>query len=762
MCGYRSISSFQSYSNLFVKFLAFFLVVFLAPFSVLVFSVFRIHSAMVRDNLLGNATEAQQRLADELQNALREAERISFSLAYNPSIIPNIMDSSYLSNQECIKVINSHLSKNTGFNDIIIYFPGITRNLVFSSQGTQQIDVLGTYLPLVSVETGGDYASQIQQIRSPVLTTSSNSPEGWGMGSLVYCFPVYLSVNNWYMTAFFSLNEKMIHQKIRDIWGNFNGSTNVYHEDGRRLYVQALSPVPSVLSPAMLPSRGIGTIDLEGKHYTTISVELTNYPVSILTLIPKGDIDRYITERQREIRLVTVIVGIGGMLIVLWFTLRAYLPIYRLNRILQNVPGRRGGTHRENELTQIGAVLQNILQENQRVTGLMQDTIRHMQEQFLLILLNGSAGSDIHENMGDLLSVLQINLPGPEYTVFCLCLSAGVPTHIKNEISRLIRQNVVWHPGAVYPLALNSLPHITIVVSLGPPLNEYKTTQEEFGEKVQSLLAVHRVEATLFGGGIYGSLLEIDKSYIEALVIQERYGSLPGKTFLFSAFHSDRGGADHGETLQNTIAFITQSIKRGNRATALENLELFFVQLDTASGTSGMRKYNIFRLLEGLAEVFRRTGFWDDSGLDEYLEPLVSCMGVPIQYKKLMELTAECCDFVKSGNERQNTGMITGVKEYLDAKFSDPMLNLDQVAENFGVSPFHLSREFKKNFGLNFVDYLSFLRINRAKHLLAETDGKIKDIVNEIGYNDVSNFIRKFRISEGITPGQYRKTVNPR
>jgi AraC-like DNA-binding protein len=174
-----------------------------------------------------------------------------------------------------------------------------------------------------------------------------------------------------------------------------------------------------------------------------------------------------------------------------------------------------------------------------------------------------------------------------------------------------------------------------------------------------------------------------------------------------------------------------------------------------------MRKYKIFCLLGELSGVFCQTGFWDDSGIDGYLEPLVSCMAAPVQYKRLSELTAGCCDFVKSGHKKRNPGTIARVKEYLDANFSDPMLNLDQVAEKFGVSPFHLSREFKKAFNLNFVDYVSFLRINKAKHLLAETDGKIKDIVNEIGYNDVSNFIRKFRISEGITPGQYRETVDP-
>jgi len=126
----------------------------------------------------------------------------------------------------------------------------------------------------------------------------------------------------------------------------------------------------------------------------------------------------------------------------------------------------------------------------------------------------------------------------------------------------------------------------------------------------------------------------------------------------------------------------------------------------------------------------------------------------------LSDIIVNACIYVKTGDQKQSTDIMKNVKEYIERNFWDSNLNLDQVADIFNVSPFHLSREFKKYTGLNFVEYVSFLRINEAKQLLAKTDLKIKDIVSKIGYNDVSNFIRKFKISEGITPGQYRELYN--
>ena len=63
----------------------------------------------------------------------------------------------------------------------------------------------------------------------------------------------------------------------------------------------------------------------------------------------------------------------------------------------------------------------------------------------------------------------------------------------------------------------------------------------------------------------------------------------------------------------------------------------------------------------------------------------------------------------------------------------------------------------KKNIGMTFIQYVSALRLAKFKHLLLTSDKTIQSLVQEVGYVDVSAFIRKFRQTEGMTPGEYRE-----
>ncbi|MGO4495726.1 helix-turn-helix domain-containing protein [Paenibacillus sp. 2RAB27] len=83
-------------------------------------------------------------------------------------------------------------------------------------------------------------------------------------------------------------------------------------------------------------------------------------------------------------------------------------------------------------------------------------------------------------------------------------------------------------------------------------------------------------------------------------------------------------------------------------------------------------------------------------------------------------------------------------------------LSLESCADLFGTSPYTLSRAFKQITGINFIDFLTNIRISNAKSLLIETDMKINEVADAIGYQH-SYFNRLFKKYEGITPSQFRE-----
>jgi len=83
-------------------------------------------------------------------------------------------------------------------------------------------------------------------------------------------------------------------------------------------------------------------------------------------------------------------------------------------------------------------------------------------------------------------------------------------------------------------------------------------------------------------------------------------------------------------------------------------------------------------------------------------------------------------------------------------------ISLDSCADHAGMNPVVLSRSIKQVTGKNFIDYLTELRMDKARELLWETDLKINDVALRVGYQH-SYFNRIFKKQEGITPGEYRE-----
>lgn len=85
-------------------------------------------------------------------------------------------------------------------------------------------------------------------------------------------------------------------------------------------------------------------------------------------------------------------------------------------------------------------------------------------------------------------------------------------------------------------------------------------------------------------------------------------------------------------------------------------------------------------------------------------------------------------------------------------------ISLDQIAHNMYLSPVYISKIFKEETGESPINYLIKIRLEKAKEILEErSDGSIKSIANEIGYDDVYHFSKLFKKYYGISPQHYRK-----
>lgn len=100
--------------------------------------------------------------------------------------------------------------------------------------------------------------------------------------------------------------------------------------------------------------------------------------------------------------------------------------------------------------------------------------------------------------------------------------------------------------------------------------------------------------------------------------------------------------------------------------------------------------------------------------------------------------------------------VVSRAKAYAAAHYNDPDISLLTVAEHVNMSAAHFSTIFSQSTGQSFINYLTGVRLQKAKELLSQTDLKLSAIAMEIGYNEPNYFSHVFRKAEGMTPKEYR------
>jgi len=99
---------------------------------------------------------------------------------------------------------------------------------------------------------------------------------------------------------------------------------------------------------------------------------------------------------------------------------------------------------------------------------------------------------------------------------------------------------------------------------------------------------------------------------------------------------------------------------------------------------------------------------------------------------------------------------IKSILKYIDQNFHTK-ITLDNLEKTFGVSKFHISKEFKKYTGTTIGEYITMSRLTNAKELLKYSDLSVSEITYKVGFNQVSHFINLFKNREHTTPLNFRK-----
>ncbi|NLE15470.1 MAG: response regulator [Spirochaetales bacterium] len=279
-------------------------------------------------------------------------------------------------------------------------------------------------------------------------------------------------------------------------------------------------------------------------------------------------------------------------------------------------------------------------------------------------------------------------------------------------------------------------------------------------EQLQAYLQKYSFQAVLGVGTLVHSPSSIKQSYHQALSALNYSSCYPEQTLLFISDLEKLPVEEHQQQLEALKANVLVAVKMGSEEQVNEAVnQLLGEQL--ASLDLEQLQALLLELVFSLQDLAHAYGYTLFSLVEGEGRNLFSELATLSTLGKAKRYLARLCLLVRqaiAGQRAQSHIQFIGQAKSLIAKhFTESGFGLEEICEMIGVSPSYFSSTFKKEVGISFVQYLTALRMDRAKELLIKTEGKTYEIAQAVGFAEPNYFSFCFKRHVGLSPSQFRQ-----
>jgi len=274
-------------------------------------------------------------------------------------------------------------------------------------------------------------------------------------------------------------------------------------------------------------------------------------------------------------------------------------------------------------------------------------------------------------------------------------------------------------------------------------------------EGIRQTIATTRYQLIIGVGNTKTQLADISQSFVEALVnIQNPVGE-------------NKSGANRAIERAELLKVDKSIIENYLRSGAKNEFDEFFHAYLRPLGEIVLRS-NLIRNYIFVDIVLATAKLVNDLGgdVDKIIPELNSIEVIMSNIKSIEQLHEQVYKILSSAltyRDSQPNGqyknLIHQAVEYLEQHYMNPELSLTELASQANLSASHFSVVFSQETGQTFKEYLTEIRINKAKELLRMTSLRSADIAYQVGYNDPHYFSSVFKKITGFSPSEFRSQV---
>jgi two-component system response regulator YesN len=270
----------------------------------------------------------------------------------------------------------------------------------------------------------------------------------------------------------------------------------------------------------------------------------------------------------------------------------------------------------------------------------------------------------------------------------------------------------------------------------------------------QMILGINKTRYSLtIGAGLPKErITHIYQSFIEAIEgVQDASNGHAGVI---------RNEVDSTKLLQLDKAAIDNYLRCGIKEDIDSFFETFIQPLgDAALKSTLMKNYIFMDIVLATAKFINEMGGEIDQvveGFDSIEKILMNIRNVEQLKEQVSRIMLSALSFRDTLSNKPYNGMIKQAKEFISHYYMNPELSLNDVAAEVNLSPSHFSLVFSQENDLSFKEFLTEIRIHRAKELLRTTSLGATEIAIQIGYSDPHYFSYVFKKNTGMSPTDFR------
>ncbi|MEQ6376544.1 response regulator [Bacillaceae bacterium S4-13-56] len=349
----------------------------------------------------------------------------------------------------------------------------------------------------------------------------------------------------------------------------------------------------------------------------------------------------------------------------------------------------------------------------------------------------------VHEvHLNELVGLLDMRTTKEKFVISVLLPKGS--EHLYSLVKDKIRQSGSGWVGALYS---NQLP---IIVFRKPDVS-YRSQAIALARDILSVAPSDSVHGWFVGiGNVYQSLDKIRQSYQESLIATmdtnipakyRFYNDVPilGSPSEYQSKHREKEFFDH--------------IRSGQWDEVSSNIMNLIQRYESEKVDLVQAQQRILELLWIASRILNEIGV-------DIEPPLYSFQAS--DYRQLRSETNELLDQMKEvfweRYSRFEPDVIHEIKQYI-MEHSHEDISLEAIGNKVGLSPIYISKIFKEQLGVNYINFLTECRIEKAKKLMSDPEKSMKEITYEVGYHNPNYFSKVFKKMCNISPTDYRKQL---